>query len=507
MKKLYILILIVLIASKSKAQTVLAGWKLTSDSVQCLSNNSFFGDDTSVVSSGIYNKTWFYGDGDSCHCLHASHSYTKPGIYEIKLLIENNGIYDSMIHQVTVLPSAKPYYKVNSFVVCRGDYFEFTDTITNNYGAKRIWKFGDGSTDTNKVVKHIYNKSSLYYPILLYSFTNGCIDSNDSYTLEVTPNIIAHIKANNLKVCEKSNVVDFEIMNDADTGITGKNLWESIQSSANDTGNVYQFNPNVSGKYKIYLKVESSNGCVSSDSVILVVDKQPTIHWTWAPSVICKGDTIALSTLGSLPAGSYDSIYYSYLLNQLLLKNDTSALLLNVYDSGWYQVISHNGACTDSAISHYISLAIPIKSSIIKVGDTLYANKGSNYNWFKNGVFISGSNNQYYIPVVSGIYTVLVSDTNQCGLMSDSFLVYLGMEQLSNSHLIIYPNPLKDNLNIISHSTGLIHYFLYDLNGKLIKQGNFSNQIQLATQDFESNIYILKLIDSDKIYMSKLIKH
>jgi hypothetical protein len=53
----------------------------------------------------------------------------------------------------------------------------------------------------------------------------------------------------------------------------------------------------------------------------------------------------------------------------------------------------------------------------------------------------------------------------------------------------------------------LIHYFLYDLNGKLIKQGNFSNQIQLATQDFESNIYILKLIDSDKIYMSKLIKH
>lgn len=507
MKYIYILFLLLLISVNNQAQTVLAGWKLNSDSIQCLSNNSFFGDDTSVVTSGIYNKTWYYGDGDSCHCLHANHSYTKPGIYEIKLLIESNGVYDSMIHQVTVLPSAKPYYKVNSFVVCRGEYFEFTDTVTNNYGASRIWKFGDGYTDTNKVVKHIYTKSDLFYPVLLYNYTNSCIDSNDSYTLEIMPNIVSHILANTKKVCENSTQVAFDNISDVDTGITGRYKWSSIQSSASDTENVYKFNPNMSGKYNIYLNVESSNGCVSADSVILVVDKQPSISWTWAPSVICKGDTIALSTFGSLPPGMYDSIYYTYLYNHSLLKVDTSAILLNVYDSGIYQVMSHNGTCLDSTGEHSINLVIPTKSSIAKIGDTLWANKGSNYNWFKNGIFISGANLQFYIPVVTGKYTVLVSDSNQCGLMSDTQTVYTGINELTYKTWRVYPNPTNSVLNIECQLNTPAEYNIYDLSGKSILQGNFIDHVQVNLQDLHSNIYVLRIILSDKVYYNKFIKN
>lgn len=50
-----------LTSSMVQAQNPVAGWTLTTDSVQCLNHNVFFGDDTSVV-NGNYNKTWYYGD-------------------------------------------------------------------------------------------------------------------------------------------------------------------------------------------------------------------------------------------------------------------------------------------------------------------------------------------------------------------------------------------------------------------------------------------------------------
>ncbi|MBI3234409.1 MAG: T9SS type A sorting domain-containing protein [Bacteroidetes bacterium] len=506
MKKIVTLCLLLFYITKLKAQSVQAGWFLTSDTVQCLSNNSFFGDDTSKVSNGgNYNKTWYYGDGDSCHCIHANHSYKLPGRYEIKLLIENNGLYDSMSHYVTVLANAKPYFSIDYFSVCRGNSFTLVDTVTNTYGAKRLWDWGDGNFDTSKIAKHIYSSANLYIPMLKYIYTNGCNDSNDSYTLEVFPNILASIQGQTKESCQDGAILNFNLLIDADTGISSTFHWNSLQGK-NDTSAVYSFNTSNSGHFLLTMFSIASNGCSSKDSIMVNIYKQPHIDWTWAPAVLCKGDTIALSTQGSMGYSGFDSLFYSYSLNGQIIHEDTSAIFRNIIDSGLYKVYAHNRLCIDSTSEHLLKVTIPIKSTITKAGDTLIASEGVNYNWYLNGLFLSGFNNQKVIPSSSGNYTVWVTDSNFCGLVSDPMNISLSVGSNLQNKISLYPNPIAEHLYIQLNTPSTFEYTIFNSAGMPVKSGISTNSVYLDTKDLSDGLYFIRVTLDHKIYTSKFTK-
>ena len=79
----------------------------------------------------------------------------------------------------------------------------------------------------------------------------------------------------------------------------------------------------------------------------------------------------------------------------------------------------------------------------------------------------------------------------------------------NNKNVSIYPNPVKDNLNInIKDFSGEVSVKIIDVNGRevlnqTISNFNGSNAIELSR--FASGIYILKLTGEDLNYSKKII--
>ena len=85
----------------------------------------------------------------------------------------------------------------------------------------------------------------------------------------------------------------------------------------------------------------------------------------------------------------------------------------------------------------------------------------------------------------------------------------LGIEDINNSDISIYPNPLTTKTVIsVSNTTAPLELVIYDLLGREINiMKSNSNQFILERENFKTGIYILKLItDNDSVFhIQKLI--
>ena len=138
------------------------------------------------------------------------------------------------------------------------------------------------------------------------------------------------------------------------------------------------------------------------------------------------------------------------------------------------------------------------------------------YQWYLDGEPIPGADQVAYKPLISGVYHVLVSlSDNICSASSDIYLFNItGIEDNDLSKkLIIYQNPVQDYLHLQLETTHLGKYQinLIDPLGKRqqISQGTknqylWEDKIDLIkiTQGF----YILEMKLEDQVMMKRLIK-
>ncbi|MDW5288787.1 T9SS type A sorting domain-containing protein [Formosa sp. PL04] len=68
----------------------------------------------------------------------------------------------------------------------------------------------------------------------------------------------------------------------------------------------------------------------------------------------------------------------------------------------------------------------------------------------------------------------------------------------------IYPNPVKDVINIKNLSFKDYDFLIFDYSGKLLKQGNSKTSINIS--DLSSGVYILKIINNDLSETFRVIK-
>jgi hypothetical protein len=87
--------------------------------------------------------------------------------------------------------------------------------------------------------------------------------------------------------------------------------------------------------------------------------------------------------------------------------------------------------------------------------------------------------------------------------------VVTGINQTDNNSesLLIYPNPAKDKITIqTKESNGHYYFTLSDIGGKeLIKQLVSNNPTEIDIRNLSKGVYILKLIDKEKVEVRKII--
>lgn len=107
----------------------------------------------------------------------------------------------------------------------------------------------------------------------------------------------------------------------------------------------------------------------------------------------------------------------------------------------------------------------------------------------------------------SGNYNVQLIASNSC--YSDTITISItvagmaGIEEENAAHISIYPNPVKEVINIHS-DVELNEWRIMDMNGKTILQGNMSSSIQVSS--LSEGVYILEVMNKDRSYYTKFIK-
>jgi PKD repeat protein len=144
-------------------------------------------------------------------------------------------------------------------------------------------------------------------------------------------------------------------------------------------------------------------------------------------------------------------------------------------------------------------------------GDTLLASTSSGQlQWYFNNISISGATGQSYVALVSGLYSVSVTDANGCSASSSPMNVFTsGISEAENEMLFhVYPNPFSDELYILLHgrSSQKLTITLFDALGRILmfdtSQTNSSETtLKYNFKNIAAGIYFLEIRANEKKWL------
>ena len=194
-------------------------------------------------------------------------------------------------------------------------------------------------------------------------------------------------------------------------------------------------------------------------------------------------------------AGGCDSILVTSLTVNTSYSNSQSLAICagdSIFLGGAYQYAT--GLYSDTLFSQSGCDSIIVTSLIVNIvdtsvtvyGDTLVANAGgTTFQWMDSGTntLIAGATDSLFIPIISGMYAVIVTE-NGCSDTSSSYSIIVdGITETSPGNLFsVYPNPTKDIL-IISISGEVksgIQCKLYNILGEELINSTYENNTVIA---------------------------
>jgi PKD repeat protein len=181
----------------------------------------------------------------------------------------------------------------------------------------------------------------------------------------------------------------------------------------------------------------------------------PPVALFSAPNNICPG-TCTGFTNQSQGATSY---LWTFAGATPSTSSDASPVNICYNSPGSYAVslIATNAAGSDTlTLSNYITVyPYPPPQGIAQSGDTLFANAGAvSYQWYLNGIPISGATDYFYVASASGDYNVVATDANGCEVEAAIFNVIAhvpAQSTVNDTQSAVFPNPVQETLSVISY--------------------------------------------------------
>lgn len=408
---------------------------------------------------------WYLGDGTIVYKLpNPSHNYRDTGKFTVKLVVENNGCYDTIVKKNAVHISG-PIAKFGYANECDN---KLRLTIKNNSidDRTRRWDFGDGTTDTARSPVHIY-KAAGNYTVKLFVANGTCTykaDSsikivNENGLLSITDSIGCRATRLNYAV---SNVNADNIQNTI-WHFTGNS---DAQASAQGPSLAYAYG--TTGSFRPYVEMVDILGCRDTlRSNHLMTIYGPTAKFNALETGACKNSTIHFTdtslTDGLHPITSWAFNYGS----GNPVKYTTNTSFKNTYkDTGVYTVtmaVKDSYGCTDTfSLARPVLITKPYAS--FKLSDTLVcpgkqvaftstsAGVGLQYNWNIGDGSVATAASFTHLYTTQGAYTptIYVTDINNCkdsASAEQSIRVFLPSARFLLSDSVSNCPPLTVNFN------------------------------------------------------------
>ncbi len=305
----------------------------------------------------------------------------------------------------TVSLSAAP----NVSTICDGQTLTLSSTVTPNTGGYQFqWLRNNtpisGATSSTLAVTMPGDYS-------LSAALEGCTTISASRTVNVTSLATVTISSNNSTICQGSNAT----LNSIVTGGSGtvSYLWfrDNVQQTALTSGTI---NVNTAGNYTLRVISNACTSQVSNSVQVTVITKPATPSIVVSPGLtICAGEQTTLTASTSTPGAAT----FEWFRDGTSLGNSNP---LVVTTGGSYRVsVSIAGCLSDLSTASLVSVTPLPDASITASGATTLcqpsavtlstpARTGAQYQWFRDGLPVSGATSNSLSANQSGGYTVRV---------------------------------------------------------------------------------------------------
>ena len=323
---------------------------------------------------------------------------------------------------------------------------------------------------------------------IYYTVSNACGSVRDSalVTVHGLPSA-GTITALFTSVCAGSEVN----LTESITGGTWSTAGVTI-ATVTTTGTVTGI---TAGTTTINYTVMNTSGCTASAGITITVGAAlPMATITPNSATICHGHPVTLSVTAT--AG----VTYQWLRNGTVITGATGDTY-TATTTGNYSVIISNGICSQTVTGATITAApTPIITFIAP--NELETGSFATYQWFKNGVAISGGNSRIITESGAGHYLVVVSDATGC---TDTSAIYtvtggtgtgnVGVSTTNtDENIIIYPNPASSELHVEVPQGTAVTVRILSMDGRVVIGDTENKDINVS--HLANGVYLVQVYDT-----------
>ena len=245
---------------------------------------------------------WDFNDGATVSTTDSiiSHTYTNPGIYLPKMILfDVNGCQVPITGKDTIIVNGitAKFGFLNQPVCDKGNVSFIDSSLSNDIITGYNWSLGDGGTSTNQNPIYQYTSTGIYYPKLVVTTLNGCVDSMLS---PVPVKVVASPQINITSTsngCTPLAVTFMGLVAVPDTSALSWS-WTFGNGDKSSIQNPATQNYNVAGVYNPNVIVTNSSGC--RDTAIKSIEAYiiPTVN-AGQDTTICNRIGVALQATGA----------------------------------------------------------------------------------------------------------------------------------------------------------------------------------------------------------------
>ena len=409
-----------------------------------------------------FNTIKWFKDGNLLSTVSGkSYVPTQSGIYNVKITTWNNCSRESAKLNVTI--NTQPLATAvlaGSSNFCANDSVRINATVgTYTY----VWQLNT-ITVTGAQSPVYYGKQAGNYRVIV-SDINQCSDTSSKVFLISFSIPVATISASSdLTFCIGDSVklnatpgtgLSYEWFRNGTTVSTMSSRIETIRTN---------------GDYSV--RVSNTIGCADTSAVknVHVYAAPPnTITYT-GPLTFCAGNQVKLS------AAQNPAFQYQWRKNNVAISSGGNSADYTVTSSGNYNVVlSINNKCTNTS-SIYTVTANPLVKPVITVDNEFISTSAYlSYQWYKNGVAITGATNQIYKVKDNGQYSIKVADVSDCSVQADGVTVCVPVPHI------------QANGSLLNSTSG--NAYQWYVNNVAISNATSQSYLVNATGDYKINVF------------------
>jgi gliding motility-associated-like protein len=279
----------------------------------CEGNNVVFTDlSTAADFAGnpilITNFTWDFGDGSPISTSqNPIHTYANAGSYLVTLIAETEkGCIDTVTKTVNIWPTPIPNFIAADGCIHSSVFFDDTSSVSSGFISSWQWNFDDSTTtavgnlSTQSNPSHTYDSAGTYYPELIVSSNQGCIDT---VTIPLQIHALPLASFTYQENC-KGQLVSFLDASTANSGAIQSWLW-----NFGNGANAITQNPQTifasSVDYIVHLLVTNSFGCIDDTSITIPI-VAPEADFTTDTSCYEQSTDFFDQSIGNIVAWNWD---------------------------------------------------------------------------------------------------------------------------------------------------------------------------------------------------------